>query len=123
MEQGQTQEKTELQELIDRIDRNSEDWAMILHWRDVVRNKFLKHAMSDTPNELDSDEFNEYLDQAAKYAHDLLENPSSITEQEIKKIVIGTLSDEWDKKAEIVLKNIEQGSTAINDAKDKLIAG
>ncbi len=121
MEKDPVAEKTELQELIDSIDRNGEDWPMILQWRDVIQRKFLKHAMSDTPNELDSDEFNDYLDHAAKCIHSTLERPDSLTEAEIKTILLGILSGEWDKKAKIVQANIELGSQAIKYAKNSLV--
>ncbi len=121
MEKDSQPVKTELQQLIDSIDRNGEDWPMILHWRDVIQRKFLKNAMSDMPNELDSEEFNDYLDHASKCAHDILENPESLTEEEIKIILVGILSSEWDKKAEIVQANIELGSQAIKHAKDSIV--
>lgn len=120
MEKDPTAEKTELQQLIDPIDRTGSGWYTLLHWRDVIQRKFLRHGMTDTPIELDSDEFNMYLDEAAGYTYVQFENPDSITETEIKKILIGLLSEDWDKKAEIIQANIQLGSQAIKSAKDSL---
>lgn len=110
---GQTTKNESYQALIERIDKNSEGWDVVMEYRDTLYRRFFSAATTDHEHFLDHEEFVAILDTMSLQLTAKFLPETHLTYDECRIVLLGGIAHEWLKRTEKVESNIMLGNQVL----------
>ena len=116
MEQLEPEARTDIKALAKSIDKNNEGWDAVIDYRDQLYRNFFASGTTDLAFTVDAVKLEEFVEKAVIMIAARFEDAAiEISNEDIRDLLISGTVDEWEKRVEVVEKNIHIGTQAIMD--------